>query len=198
MHGGLKKFGNNLKVTKKENKKAIQEVAKAYNDSKKKADKARANLKEGEEMDEKALMAQERETADLRVYKFYVDYASKRCCKDIINVYKHCGNKLACKPMLKLSQKNKSRLEVTEKSYDSPQKKPKAKQSEKKILPDHIEVAVAEEDKEPEKLKRVKLQRSNTAAQVKRPVEFLRSPKFGMESPTYESNGKSISNLMYF
>jgi predicted alternative tryptophan synthase beta-subunit len=88
MHGKLKKFGNTLKVTKKENKKAIKEVANAYNASKKKAEKAKANCKDGT-YDEAAMLAAERAAADLKVYEFYVDYACKRYRKDVLGVYKH-------------------------------------------------------------------------------------------------------------
>ena len=108
MHGKLKKFGNTIKVTKKENKKAIKEVAKAYNVSKKKADKAKANCKDGT-YDEAAMMAAERAAADLKVYEFYVDYACKRYRKDVLGVYKNWGSILNKKPKLKVTKKNRTK-----------------------------------------------------------------------------------------
>lgn len=108
MHPTLKKFGNQLKVTKKENKKATKEVSKTYKNSSKKANKAKANNSE-EPYDQKTQVAIEREKADLGVYKFYVDLACKNYRKDIKNVYKQCDRVLRSKAKLKATKKDRGR-----------------------------------------------------------------------------------------
>lgn len=126
MHPTLKQFGNQLKLTKKENKKATKEVAKTYKNSAKKAQKAKANNSD-EPYDQKTQIAIEREKADLGVYKFYVDLACKNFQKDIKKVYKNCDRVLKGKVKLKATMKDRGRKLTPEKKVRAKSSKQKSK-----------------------------------------------------------------------
>lgn len=127
MHSSLKQFGGTLKTASKENKASVKEVAKTFKDSKKKADRVRALQKSPSyDLDEAEMMLLEREAADLSVYKFYVEYASKRYHKEIINVYKKCEGVLMTRPLLQV------RPADAKERYTGPEER-KVKKGERKL-----------------------------------------------------------------
>jgi len=77
------------------------------------------------DLDEAEMMLLEREAADLSVYKFYVEYASKRYHKEMINVYKKCEAVLMTKPLLQIKSAN------AKERYNDPEHK--VKKGERKL-----------------------------------------------------------------
>jgi len=120
MHYDLKQFGAKIKESKKSNNSAVKEVAKKYNESKKKADKVRDQQSID---DEKSQIVLEREAADFQVYHFYLTMASKKILKkDVIGVYDSIEKALVMRPILEVNepqQMSQSNKKKKAKKYES-------------------------------------------------------------------------------
>lgn len=78
-HASLKLFGNSIKMMKRKNHKLIKEASKAYNNSRKKADKARkAMMNDDQDDGSKHTHVLEQEKIDMEIYEFCVDSSIKR------------------------------------------------------------------------------------------------------------------------
>jgi len=75
----MKVFGGTIKMIRDKNQKIIKEASKSYNESKKKADKARSNFtKSGSDADIASIIALEQEKIDMENYQFCMDTSNQR------------------------------------------------------------------------------------------------------------------------
>lgn len=138
MHSELKQFGEKIKESKKNNANGVKEIAKVYNESKKKADKVRQLYDiETDQLDEKALIALEREATDLKMYKFYLTSCSEKIMdKHVGGVYRTIHKVLKAKPVLTVVDdkevvvKKKTKAKKHESQKDLPKSKSKARRVE--------------------------------------------------------------------